>query len=464
MGTLLLSVIAACQPSPTADLFVENRYVRVGVNLRWGGAITHVSARGGPNIINSHDLGRQIQQSYYSGPPNYQREGKQKSPHWAGFPWNPIQTGDAYHNGSKVLEHRVQDNELYVKTIPMLWPMNNDPGECIMETWVQLLKDRPGFVYRARLTNARSDKTQYPGTSQEVPAIYTNGPWHRLMTYTGDKPFTGGPLTEIRNDHQEPWPWVRFLPTEGWAALVTEADTGIGILTPGAMEFHGGFAGRRGVGDEKAANTGYMSPISTEILDHNIVYEYSRVFIVGSLDEIRAEAKRRAPTSVPSWNFDGARQGWHYENGTDAGWPLDGRGLAPKAKDPARPVRLVGPVTYWRAESAPALRLLVSSETAGVVRVYWRGMPPADAFTRPSLWAAWQSTWWQTSRSHEARIIAGKRRWITMQLAGLANYEGGLTGLALDIPDGTAVHEVRLVGRGNDRARSNATAVPSKGR
>ena len=42
-------------------VFVENEFIRVGINLKWGGAITHVSKAGGPNLINSYDLGRQIQ-------------------------------------------------------------------------------------------------------------------------------------------------------------------------------------------------------------------------------------------------------------------------------------------------------------------------------------------------------------------------------------------------------------------
>lgn len=86
----------------TPDIqFIENAHIRVGIIRKWGGAITHVSVPGGPNIINSHDLGRQIQQSYYSGPPNYRKQGKEKSKEWDAFPWNPIQTGDAYRNGSR---------------------------------------------------------------------------------------------------------------------------------------------------------------------------------------------------------------------------------------------------------------------------------------------------------------------------------------------------------------------------
>ena len=117
------TVSSAGEPSmpekdDSSQSFVTSRLVRVGVDLRLGGAVTYVSKPGGPNLINSFDLGRQIQQSYYSGPGNYQKEGKQKSPNWSSFPWNPIQTGDAYANGSKVLAHHVRDGELYIKTAP----------------------------------------------------------------------------------------------------------------------------------------------------------------------------------------------------------------------------------------------------------------------------------------------------------------------------------------------------------
>lgn len=443
----LAAVAAGAGAQQTADTFVENAAIRVGVNLKWGGAITHVSVPGGPNIINSADLGRQIQQSYYSGPPNYQREGKRKSPAWSGFPWNPIQTGDAYHNGSKVLEHRVADGELYVKTVPMLWPMDNDPGECVMETWIKLLPGGSKFSYRARLTNARSDKTQYRGSSQEVPAVYVNGPWHRLMTYQGDKPFTGGPITEVRNDHSEGWPWVNYLPTEAWAALVNEQGTGIGVVVERPMEFHGGFAGQRGKGGEKDGPTGYMSPIATEILDHNLVYEYHCTFVVGSLEQVRAEARRLAPKSPPSWRFDTARHGWYYANGRDAGYPLAERGLAVIADKPGEAVRLLGPNTFWRAEAAGAVRIRLTSRVAGKVRVYWRGTPPLVASTRPSEYARWRETWWDAARSVEASFPSGDKQWVTVKLAGAPGYEGGLTGLALDVPDGVAVFEVTLGSR-----------------
>lgn len=444
---LTMATATGCAAQPAADLFVDNQHIRVGVNLKWGGAITHVSRPGGPNIINSFDLGRQIQQSYYSGPPNYQKEGKRKSPTWATFPWNPIQTGDAFGHGSKVLESRVRGSELYVRTIPMLWPMDNDPGECVMETWITLQPDAPRFRYRARLTNNRSDPTQYPGANQETPAVYVNGPWHRLMTYIGDRPFTDGPLTEIRNDHREPWPWVNYLPTEGWAALVDEANSGIGVCVDRPMEFHGGFSGKRGAGGEKSASTGYMSPVTTEILDHNIVYEYSCTFVVGALDEIRAAAKREAARALPSWRFDRARQGWRYENGRDAGFPPGAQGLSPIPVDPSRPVRLIGPYTFWQAAEVTRVRIQITASHAGSLTLYWRGMPPGAASTKPSEWAAWRRGWWTAERSVTAPVPAGARRWLNIDLQGFPAYDGPITGLAMDLPQGVSVHAIEVVGK-----------------
>lgn len=430
-------------PKPSSQVMVENRFIRVGIDLQLGGAITHVSQPGSPNLINSFDLGRQIQQSYYSGPANYQREGKQKSPFWKSFPWNPIQTGDAYHHGSRVIDHRIRDGELYVKTVPMLWPMNNDPAECVMETWIKLSQEAPKFEYRARLTNARTDKIQYGAHSQEVPAIYGNGPWHKLMTYAGDRPFSGGAPIEVRNDHKEPWPWVHFVATEGWAALVNDAGSGIGVCNSKPMEFHGGFAGQRGSGGEKSSNTGYMSPIATEILDHNLVYGYSCTMVLGTLEQIRAEAARIIAKPLPSWNFQNSRHGWTYENGGDAGWPIAGKGLTVKATKPSRPVRLVGPFTFWRAEAAAKVAVQVSAGAAGTLKVFWRGMPSV-AVAKNSDWGPWKATWWKPEHSIDAKIPAGTRQWVTLSLAGLPGYSGALTGLALDIPDGVTIHDVRL--------------------
>ena len=57
----------ARQPTPKMT-FLDNGEVRIGMDLALGGAVTLISSKNHPgNIINSADLGRQIQMSHYSG-------------------------------------------------------------------------------------------------------------------------------------------------------------------------------------------------------------------------------------------------------------------------------------------------------------------------------------------------------------------------------------------------------------
>ncbi len=88
--------------------------------------------RGEP--VNNFDHGRQIQLSYFSGPVPFETADQKPSEHWRHLGWNPIQAGDDFRNGSEVVEHRNDGTELYVKCIPLQWPLNRVPGECFLES------------------------------------------------------------------------------------------------------------------------------------------------------------------------------------------------------------------------------------------------------------------------------------------------------------------------------------------
>lgn len=412
--------------------YIENDAIKVGVNLSAGGAITYVSQINGRNMINSYDWGRQIQQSYYSGPDNYTREGKEKSEDWSMFPWNPIQAGDCYGNGAKVLDLKKTDESLYIKTLPMLWPMKDDPGECYFETWIKL-KDNT-FSYRAKLTNNRSDKTLYHAFAQEIPAIYTNGIWHNLYTYTGSKPYTDDSVTDVFADSIEMWPWLNFISTENWIALVDDKGIGIGVVIPSTMHVLGGFAGERGQGGEKDSPTGYISPLRTDILDHDVKYEYKCTFVVGSVDEIRKVAKKSASKKLPSWNFRKDRQNWYYENGADTGWPIkNGLHIKPYENNT---IRVISPISYWKAESAPiiAVKAAVSKDLDLDVILRWRGMTPKPILTNKE-WGEWSGAWWTSERSSSFKITGyGEPHWYYIDASKSALYKDEITGIAFDIP------------------------------
>ena len=364
------STLAGQPPPPAPKLtFLDNGEVRIGMDLALGGAVTFISTKDHPgNIINSADLGRQIQMSHYSGPWPYEVGDKKPNPAWAGLGWNPIQTGDCYMNPSKVIEHRNDGKELYIKCIPMQWPLDNVPGDCLFETWTTL--EGPVIHMRYRCTNQRSDKTAYRPCPQELPAVYTISKLSRLMSYTGSKPFTQDALTHVTNDWRRPWPWTRFVATERWAALVDNDSWGLGVFKDDGGEFHGGIYGDDRSDDSKHGSTAYVAPIHTENLDHNIVYEHHTDFVVGNLVDIRKRFNDLATRTPPAWRFLKDRQHWTMRNATDQGFPMNGEW---RIKFGANKPRLESAVRCWRAESSPAADLEIAySGQATTARICWK--------------------------------------------------------------------------------------------
>lgn len=266
-----------------------------------------------------------------------------------------------------MLEYRNDGRSLYVKTLPLQWPLNQVPGDCTFESWLQL--DGPVVSVRARLNNARVDKTQYPARLQELPAVYANAPYHRVVSYTGERPFSDAPVSVIPKPTGT-HPWAFWQATEGWSALLADDDRGLGLLTPGRMHFTGGFAGKPGPNDTHSNSTGYLAGQAQEILDHNIIYEFRYELLAGTLKEIRARAQVIRSSALPAWSFTKDRQGWHYVNAQDKGWPISGALEVQLEKDDPQ---LMSPYTFWRAEDAPLLVIECAFKTArSTATLYWQ--------------------------------------------------------------------------------------------
>lgn len=273
---LIFSTVAlASEPAGMLD----NGTIRVGVDLKHGGSISFLAdSKTLQNIVNIHDFGRYIGQSYYSGPRPFGR------PHtkWLNWPWNPVSGGDVYGHPGKVLEYSNDGRTLYVKTLPMQWALDSVYCKCTFETWISL---QGAVVHvRNRLVNNRSDQTLYPAFNQELPAVYTVGTLFRIVSYTGSRPFTHDSLTWIK---PVPPPWSSWTATESWSALVNERSWGLGVFHPNVTHFLGGFNGEPGVGNPSSNNTGYLSPISREIIGPHAVFEYEYDLILGNVETIR---------------------------------------------------------------------------------------------------------------------------------------------------------------------------------
>lgn len=319
---ILLGMAVSLQATDKV-IYIQNSKIKLGVNLDLGGAITYLSeTNSSENMINNYDWGRQIQMSFYSGPNPYIPEsGQQPNARWAFLGWNPIQSGDVGGYKSKVVDFYHGEDSIYIKSIPMQWPLENVPGECYFESSIKI----KGNIVHAnnRIINNRKDKTQYPARSQELPAVYVNAPYHRLVTYKGDKPYENNEVSEIpQNSETEPV-WSHWQATENWVAHLNDDDFGLGIYTPDVQSYIGGFYGKKGIGESKDSATGYCAPILTEILDHDIVYDYSYNLCVGSLAQIRTMAcENRNIQSGLEYTFKNSRNHIYYTDAMDAGWPI----------------------------------------------------------------------------------------------------------------------------------------------
>lgn len=303
--------------------YIENEYIKFGINTALGGTVTYLAEHGKNNLINSSDWGRQVQLSFYSGPVPFHPEGTEMGKNWTHTGWNPIQTGDCFFNRAKLVDYKVEGNTLYVKCIPMQWALNNVPGDCTFELWYTL--DGKTVNVTARLHNNRSDKTQYRACGQELPAVYVNGEYYRIVSYVGEQPGTNGKLTDIVNKHTDRnWPSEFMMYPEGWVALVDDNDYGLGVYNPHTCGAVGGFAGeveRMGWGGAKDYQTATVSPTTCVILDHNIVYTFHFSLIVGDLASIRKTALALdAKVDHRKFEFSKDRQNFYYHNTTDKGY------------------------------------------------------------------------------------------------------------------------------------------------
>ncbi|NQU49624.1 MAG: hypothetical protein HQ519_13320 [Planctomycetes bacterium] len=444
-GSLVASALAlpGQQPAEEKLSFIENEQLRLGVNLAIGGSITFLSSNGGPNMINSHDWGRQIQMSFYSGPNPFEPNGKKPRKDWAQLGWNPIQSGDCYGNRSEILEHRNDGKKIYVKCRPMHWPHDNQPAQCVFECWYRL--DGARVQVKSRLTNARDDHTQYAARTQELPAIYTNGPWYKLVSYKGEKPFSGAePTVLVTKGDGRGWPWRNFYTPEHWVALLDDNDFGLGVYLPGVCAFTGGFAGApKGKGGPKDSQTGYMGPTIREILDHNIVFTYEYTLIVGSLMEIRSHVyERERDRTLPHWEFKQDRQHWILQNVTDSGWPIQKGAL--RVSWSSDQAALVSPQTFWDAEEAPKIVIRASFQTAAKSAVVL--LQPHDELAAGD-WAQWGPE--RAKRPQPAAPIEipfqiegdGEVRDVEIDLSADPKYRGAMTQVKLLLPaeTGTAI-------------------------
>ena len=310
--------------------WLDNGRVRLGIDLERGGTICFLSTGSEAerdNMVNVHDLGRYIQQSYYAGTP-VDRKQEGQHPNFSPWTWNPIQAGGIgcvakppHSNArSEILEFTETKNAMYIKCVPRLWDMPGEAAECVFEQWMWLEGD--AVRVSNKVTIARTDTIWKEGVvrDQELPAVYPIARLRHCYTYVGDAPWTGGAAVKMP-DHPEAYkkelpptdpngfPWNRFKPTEPWAACVNpETGVGFGVYSPRAdATWLCGFVNhlkRQNNRDDSLANsTSYIAPLAKVALNKDSVFGYEYYLIPGSVRDVRRfvyrKEKRPWPKRVP---------------------------------------------------------------------------------------------------------------------------------------------------------------------
>ena len=283
---------------PERDYYIQGSRYTLGIDLGWGGAINYVSDNACPisgvtNMINKHDPGRLVQQSYYG---TGAIEGVFE---WGSFngsdtwPYNPVQGGGKGGYPSRIIDFVVEDNCVYVKAQPLDWGKINYITPSYMENWYIIEDD---YI---KVDNRFVDFSgwEHPCRGQEIPAFYTISYLDSFVWYDGVDPWTNDDLSwrhelNFWGDSQyssECSFRVKVPNTETWCAWVsTEDNYGIGVYVPNADRYSAGRYQYNGSKDASANATNYVAPWKQIQLVSYLPLEYSYLICAGSVEEIRA--------------------------------------------------------------------------------------------------------------------------------------------------------------------------------
>ena len=260
---------------PALSAFLENDHLRIGINLDSGGAIFYFSRRDPErNLLNYHDTGRFIQQSYY---------GDKDGSRWCGHPWrwNPIQGGGCNGERARVLDSRITSAEMYVKTEPKLWATGADVPQASMEEWISLHGETAHIHFKFTYHGTKNNEA----TTQELPAIFADYQLSNLVCYAGAKPWTNAQLTRV-----EPgWPNKYVNANENWAAFVDEHDWGLGVYFPGTSTITTyRYRPTRNLTTGPQGNAcSYLAPTRRLVIVPGFTCEYDIELMIGRVSEIR---------------------------------------------------------------------------------------------------------------------------------------------------------------------------------
>ena len=273
--------------------YLESDRYKLGIDLGWGGTVSYLEDKTCAipdltNLVNRHDTGRLIQQSFSGVQENDEyKPGVSFDSKWR---YNPVQGGDQYNNPSRLIDVVITENSLYIKSQPQDWSLDNALTPSYYENTYTLDGDC------VKVDNRFTDYSgwEHPFAGQELPAFYTVSYLDTFVWYNGEEPWTGDALSSKNDlpfwgDHAGECTFVlREKNTETWCAWIHGGDDyGLGVYVPNIDQHKAGRYEFDGSKSDTANSTGYVAPINILKLVSFDPIEYSYLLTAGNIATIR---------------------------------------------------------------------------------------------------------------------------------------------------------------------------------
>ncbi|GEM_PF-1282639 len=379
-----------------SEVYLDNTRFKLGVDLSKGGGIKHIedktcSIPGLTNLINNHDTGRLVQQSYYgTGACSEYTPGQYNNTIWR---YNPVQGGDMNGYTGRLLDIRITDNSIYIKMQPMDWSLNGSITPSYMENTYTLFDDK------IIVDNSFTDFSGYnnPVVDQELPAFYVVSYLGKFIYYNGEQPWQDDTITS----KDELGFWGNAANTdcrivlnesnsESWCAWVSpDNNFGIGLYSPDVKTL---FAGRYMYNSSERSNswlyelfpalldaarknpeddaTNYVAPIKQLALKDCEPMKYSYAITTGSPQEIRNVFKENKDFLSNHITFD-------TKGGTSVPAQTVIRGMP--IEEPDSPNKQCSRFTGWYEDSQCTQEYDFSRQVTSDIKLY-AGWEPAHDY------------------------------------------------------------------------------------
>lgn len=289
-GTAEISniTIKMCRNLDNTEAYIQNKYIKLGIHLLWGGGISYYedlkdNDKTLTNLLNCHDTGRLVQQSYYGTSSSPYQPGYYNGTLWS---YNPVQGGNLYGEKSRLIDYKIENDSIYVKCLARDWAKQDIYSFCYYEN-KYILKEKYAEIYNRAFDF--SGYTNNNSRDQELPAFYTISYLGTFQYYSGNDGWTNGELTKLENEGfwNTTSAYHALNSNETWCAWTDENNFGIGVFSPTAKTL---LAGRFQYDGSKSGyenGTNYVAPLVQTSFYSLKEYEYTYFITSGNINDIR---------------------------------------------------------------------------------------------------------------------------------------------------------------------------------